>query len=70
VGARPEQEAIPGVAASTGLLLGIGTAQLLGIGLDVVSVLVLATALVLFAAGTARFLLLGSEERLGDPARS
>jgi len=70
VRARPEQEAIPGVAASTGLLLGIGTAQLLGIGLDVVSVLVLATALVLFAAGTARFLLLGSEERLGDPARS
>ena len=68
-GDPPELEAIPGVAASSGLLLGVGTARLLGLGLDVVSVLVLATALVLLAAGTARFLLLGSQERLGDAAR-
>jgi hypothetical protein len=65
-----ELETIPGVAASSGLLLGVGAARLLGLGLDVVSVLVLATALVLLAAGTARFLLLGSQERLGDAARS
>ena len=69
-GTQPELETIPGVAASSGLLLGVGAARLLGLGFDVVSVLVLATALVLLAAGTARFLLLGSQERLGDPARS
>ncbi|MFL5737123.1 MAG: DUF5317 domain-containing protein [Actinomycetota bacterium] len=67
---QPGAEAIPALAASSGLLLGVGAARLLGIGLDVVSVLVLATALVLLAAGTARFLLLGSRERLGDAARS
>jgi hypothetical protein len=67
---QPDLEAIPGVAASSGLLLGIGVARLLGLGFDVVAVLVLATALVLLAAGTARFLLLGSQERLGDAARS
>src|SRR6185369_6861151 len=54
---QPELETILGVAASSGLLLGVGTARLLGLGFDVVSVLVLATALVLLAAGTARFLL-------------
>src|SRR4051812_10776546 len=69
-GAQPELETIPGVAASSGLLLGVGAARLLGLGLDVVSVLVVATALVLLAAGPARFLLLGSQERLGDAARS
>jgi hypothetical protein len=67
---EPGAEAIPALASSSGLLLGVGAARLLGLGLDVVSVLVLATALVLLAAGTARFLLLGSGERLGDAARS
>jgi len=67
---EPGAEAIPGVAASAGLLLGIGAARLLGTGFDVVSTAVLATALVLLAAGTARFLLLGADEQLRDPARS
>ncbi|HEY2802511.1 MAG TPA: DUF5317 domain-containing protein [Actinomycetota bacterium] len=68
-GAQPQLQAIPGVAASSGLLLGVGAARLLELGFDVVSVLVLATALVLLAAGTARFLLLGSQVQLGDAAR-
>jgi hypothetical protein len=69
-GPQPQLGTIPGVAASSGLLLGIGAARLLGLGFDVVSVLVLATALVLLAASIARFLLLGSQEQLGDAARS